>query len=78
MRRREEMKSEWKASYSIRKTRRIFRMQGSPRVRSGTELDNRLKSLGEGVEDESVCNEARSANAPTQFTCFIDEFNKLA
>jgi hypothetical protein len=53
-------------------------MQGSPRVRSGTELDNRLESLGEGVEDESVCNEARSANAPTQFTCFIDEFNKLA
>ncbi len=53
-------------------------MQGSPRVSSGTELGNRLKSLGEGVEDESVCKEARSANAPTQFTCFIDEFNKLA
>ncbi len=36
------------------------------------------QGLGEGVEDESVCKEARSANAPTQFTCFIDEFNKLA
>ena len=54
MRRREEMQSKWQASYSIRTTRRIFRMQGSPRVRSGTELDNRLESLGEGVEDVSV------------------------
>ena len=78
MRRKEQLQSEWQASYSIRTTRRIFRMQGPPRVRSGTELDNRLESLGEGVEDVSVCNEARSANAPTQFTCFIDEFNKLA
>ncbi len=49
-----EMQSEWRASYSIRTTRRIFRTQVSPRVRSGTELDNRLESLGEGVEDESV------------------------
>ncbi len=77
MRRREEIQSEWQASYSIRTTRRIFRTQGSPRVRSAA-LDNWLESLGVGVEDKSVCNEARSANVLTQFTCFIDEFNKLA
>jgi hypothetical protein len=44
----------------------------------GTELDNRLESLGEGVKDVSLCNEAQRTNASTQFTCFIDEFNKLA
>ncbi len=77
MRGKEEMQSEWHASYSIRTTCSIFWTQGSPRLRNGTELDNRLESLGEGVEDVSVCNEARSAISPTRFTCFIDEFNKV-
>jgi hypothetical protein len=75
MRGKEQMQGH--VSYSIRTTRRIFRTQGSPRVRNRTELDNRLKSLGEGVEVVSVCEEARGAIAPTQITCFIDEFNKL-
>jgi hypothetical protein len=78
MRGKEEMQSMWHASYSIRTKHRKFQTQGSPHIHIGTELDNRLESLGEGVEDVSVCNEARSTNAPTQFTCFIDEFNKLA
>ncbi len=78
MRGKEEMQSERHALYSIRTTGRTFRTQGSPRVRNGTELDNRLERLGEGVEVVSVCEEARSANAPTQFTCYIDEFHKLA
>ncbi len=78
MRGKEEMQSKWHALYSIRTPHRIFRTQGSPCFSNWTELDNRLESLGEEVEVVSVCEEARSANAPMQFTCFIDEFNKLA
>jgi hypothetical protein len=78
MRGKEEMQSEWHASYLIRTTCTIFQTQGFPSVRIGTELDNLLESFGEGVEDVSVCNEALCADVPTQFTCFIDEFNKLA
>ncbi len=64
MRGKEEMQSECHASYSIRTTRRIFRTQGSPAVRNGTELDNRLESLGEGVEVVSVFVKRREAPMP--------------